>query len=541
MKRTVLLFTFALLVLAARAQAADFSFGIDGADSVEGSAGSNVTWEGSIVVSSSEAGLGGYSFAASASSGDVDFCIVTEGTSPYFTGQKNNLWQDQLVGLTGCDPESFNPTQQCETTLAFPNTVFVIQDDSGGCTSGTAAAQIGDPSANVPGPADNGGIRGWIDATIATVGAPDLPALDRFRVLNISLDIVVPASPGTITLAFVGAGLAGPGQQVRNTVSLNGTQDVSNTETLEISVAPTPFIVNFGIDMPDSITSVSGNPGSTAGGSISITSDGDGEGVAAAAFSVGLSGSGADIVGASTSQDLLDNLSDVSSLAFESFHFSGNSGGVDASAVFSDEGDADCDVTDGAAQGSGLVVGQVFALELTGSGQTLPAQGTVSAVDFDVQGSADLADDGGSVTASFVDCLQGPGSKIKNSVTILGRTVQPRETGSDSTSISVVQSGQFIRCDPNGDLKNDIADVVFIIQMIVRTASAPASFCKDSADCDSSGAKGDIADAMFAATYQFQGGAAPAAPFGSGAGACGIDPNTNPEDCPPASHGCEAP
>lgn len=212
---------------------------------IVGSAGDTRSIDGFVTISSDEASLGGWSFAAvfqTPADNPVPFCIAAEVSSPYFTGQKNLLLQEQLIPLTDCDPSSFNPTQQCETTLAFPNTVFVIQDEGAPlaeCVSGTTMAQVGDPSATVPGVDSNGGQRGILDASIMTVGPPGLPTFENLRILPFRLDIQIPAEASELVLTFSSDGLSGPGQGVSNTVSAStGTIDITDFRDEVIAVRP---------------------------------------------------------------------------------------------------------------------------------------------------------------------------------------------------------------------------------------------------------------------------------------------------------------
>ena len=215
----------------------------DGA--IVGAAGDTGSIDGFVTLNSDEASLGGWSFAAvfqTPADNPVPFCIADAVSSPYFTGQKNLLLQEQLIPLTDCDPTSFNPTQQCETTLAFPNTAFVIQDQGAPlaeCVDGTTMARVGDPSATVPGVDGNGGQRGILDASIMTVGSPVLPTLENFRILPFKLDIQIPAEASELVLTFSSEGLAGPGQTVTNTVSASsGTIDVTDFRNEVIVVRP---------------------------------------------------------------------------------------------------------------------------------------------------------------------------------------------------------------------------------------------------------------------------------------------------------------
>lgn len=521
MKRTVLLFTFALLVLSRSATAQEYGFGfvLDGGTSIAGAAGSTVQVTGHVTISASETGVGGWTCGFETSSPDgLEFCISasTESTGP---ADKQDLIQT-------VDVVNGNEVQTAGVLALFPDpTTFMLQDPGAPHAQCEGSGQ----ATSTPTDPQNAGRRGVVDSTVLNIGQ-SLTDVVGLLIFPFAIDCVVPdAEAGaTLDLAFVGrtdtpeeqeARLKGPGQPVANGVSASGaTRSAQTLGSVSISIIPQPFVVSFEAAVGD-ITAVAGGSGS-ADGTLTVVSgpDNSGEGVAALAFSISLSGSDSvDIQSASTSQDLLDSLSNVSALAFESFHVSGD-GGLDAN----DDG-----------QGRGAVTGQVFALELTGGGETLSPNGSVVAVDFTVGG--DFADDsanGESFSLDFVDGLRGPGAAINNSVTVLGKTVVPGSTTGASGDVTVVVAAAYVRCDPNNDLKNDIADAVWMISELFRVG--PATACPDSADCDDDGTGGTMGDISYAIGYQFMGGMAPAAPFPG----CGNDPASTPETCPAGSTGC---
>lgn len=86
-----------------------------------------------------------------------------------------------------------------------------------------------------------------------------------------------------------------------------------------------------------------------------------------------------------------------------------------------------------------------------------------------------------------------------------------------------VSAGQpFLRCDPNDDLRVDIADPIWIVNELF--GAGPATRCPLAADCNGDGAA-DISDVSSALAYLFRAGPPPPPPFpecgaGAGAGEC---------------------
>ncbi len=68
----------------------------------------------------------------------------------------------------------------------------------------------------------------------------------------------------------------------------------------------------------------------------------------------------------------------------------------------------------------------------------------------------------------------------------------------------------WLRCDANGDRRNDIADAVFTLDSLFQGGSAPA--CPLSADCNQDG-KANLSDAVFDLSFLFLGGPPPAPPY----------------------------
>jgi hypothetical protein len=167
----------------------------------------------------------------------------------------------------------------------------------------------------------------------------------------------------------------------------------------------------------------------------------------------------------------------------------------------------------------------------------LKTTGTESVLDLGIsangpQGEADIV---GSLT--FLDDLRGSGQPVKNALTVAGNTadnVCNLTTPATAQVVFRLQAGppgfQFVRGNPNGDTKINIADAVWIINELFR--SGPASSCPASSDINGDGVE-DAADALYLATYLFRGGPSPPSPFPG----CALDP-VDPTKCPAAQDAC---
>ncbi|MBN1420087.1 MAG: VCBS repeat-containing protein [Planctomycetes bacterium] len=82
----------------------------------------------------------------------------------------------------------------------------------------------------------------------------------------------------------------------------------------------------------------------------------------------------------------------------------------------------------------------------------------------------------------------------------------------------------FLRGDPNGDGRVDIADIVWLLSQLFR--GGRASTCEDAADANDDG-RVNLSDVLFIAHYVFLEGPRPAEPFP----ACGLDGTTDPIGC----------
>jgi hypothetical protein len=135
------------------------------------------------------------------------------------------------------------------------------------------------------------------------------------------------------------------------------------------------------------------------------------------------------------------------------------------------------------------------------------------------------------VVIEWIDGLQGSGQPVSNVATVAGTTARYCECQRAIVNFVPARIGDFLRCDPNNDAKNNIADAVYIVNELFR--SGPPTACREAADCNDDGME-DLSDATYCVAYQFMGGSPPPAPFPS----CGMDPDSTPESCPSGSANC---
>jgi hypothetical protein len=174
----------------------------------------------------------------------------------------------------------------------------------------------------------------------------------------------------------------------------------------------------------------------------------------------------------------------------------------------------------GSPQGPGAVTAIVLSFTLP---ITLAEDSTSTVLCITVSG-----DDGDSGQVCWRDGMRGSGQPVRNVATVNGETQQYGCCQAVDISFATPPGGLFIRCDPNNDGKNDLADAVWIVNELFR--GGPATACPPAADCDANGQE-DLTDAIYCANYQFRGGPAPSAPFPG----CSMD--LDPA-CPPGSTTC---
>jgi hypothetical protein len=156
----------------------------------------------------------------------------------------------------------------------------------------------------------------------------------------------------------------------------------------------------------------------------------------------------------------------------------------------------------GSPQGPGAVAAIVLSFTLP---ITLAESSTATVLGITLGG-----DGGVSGQVCWRDGMRGSGQPVRNVATVGGETQTYACCQQANVHFFIIERSDFIRCDPNNDLKSDIADAVWIVNELFRRG--PATACLASADCDSNGIE-ELTDAVFAVNYQFRGGPAPGAPF----------------------------
>lgn len=189
-------------------------------------------------------------------------------------------------------------------------------------------------------------------------------------------------------------------------------------------------------------------------------------------------------------------------------------------------------------QGQGAVSAVVLSFTMP---VTLEPVGSVRILTLNVAANAPQPDGEDALIEGNLlwrDDMQGAGQPVQNVATVSGAT---QDFGCcENAHISfhtqaVAQVSDFIRCDPNNDGRSNIADAIWIINELVR--KGPATACSAAADCNSDDNR-DLTDAVFSIAYQFQGGAAPGAPFPECGGSATLVESGQGNLCPLGSASC---
>jgi hypothetical protein len=138
------------------------------------------------------------------------------------------------------------------------------------------------------------------------------------------------------------------------------------------------------------------------------------------------------------------------------------------------------------------------------------------------------------VTIEWRDGLQGSGQPVSNVATVAGATARfgcCQQGCINFVTFVPPPFGDYIRCDPNNDGENNLADAVWIVNELFR--GGPATACPAAADCNADGME-DLSDALYCVDYQFRSGSPPPPPFPD----CGPDPSAEPLPCPPGTTVC---
>jgi hypothetical protein len=172
-------------------------------------------------------------------------------------------------------------------------------------------------------------------------------------------------------------------------------------------------------------------------------------------------------------------------------------------------------------QGQGAVGAVVLSFVMN---ITLAPTGSATVMCLTVESDGPVEGDQ-SCEISWIDGLQGSGQPVNNVATIAGSTV--RFCGCQTACVNFVPITEidFLRCDPNDDGKNDLADGIWIVNELFR--GGPESTCQDAADCNDDN-NVDVSDATYRIAYGFQGGPPPPPPFPD----CGQDDDNDVDPGP---------
>ena len=364
-------------------------------------------------------------------------------------------------------------------------------------------------------------------------------ATTQIAIINVSG--AIPAGGGTSTLRYVNK-CQGAGQPVQHAVTENGATKNPTLGTLDIALREVQSCCNAQVNVGfssskvdsattyDGIVDAEGDPAicDGAGGEIvtevpaggqgeghvyaSISSKDAGGGVQGWSFSIALSGDGANLTGLTP-----DGTPGVDQ---------NYSGGFKKTEIVDPAKNSD--------QRGGV---SAVVLSFT-ENKVLPAIGTSSVLDIALQAAAVQGDPDQTASLAYQNGLRGSGQPVQNAITVDGNTLNACNAGTAAVNVifriePVGQNGSFIRGNPNGDSKVDIADAVWIINELIR--GGPASACPDAADANDDGME-DSSDAVYLINFLFRSGPSLPPPYPD----CGTD--TTGEDpaatCPADSTTC---
>ncbi|MBI4584404.1 MAG: hypothetical protein HY717_10320, partial [Planctomycetes bacterium] len=359
-------------------------------------------------------------------------------------------------------------------------------------------------------------------------------------------EVTIPAAGKSSARLYFADGLQGSGQPVKNGITSSGkTIDVATGRltlgecVLEIEAEPP--VINVAVEADSNM--ITGTPGNKASGVAYIAVDSqlkDAEGVSGWQLSLGYTDA-INIKSITPTPALFAAVPALGgTLGFnETYHSEGTPPlYVDPSKVYQVNDpviEADCDLAPGQPQGKGIVSGVVFGLPPS-AGQFLPGTSNtrVFRIEFEQAQAFSTPTDADQVASfEWKDCLQGPGVKIKNGLTVKGNTIRPKNRTNLSITFKAgeLPSAEFRSGDCNNDRKTNIADPIYLINALFRGGPEPA--CDDACDSNGDHALG-LADAVHTIMYLFENGPAPVGDL-----ACHRSTSSTPESCPAGSTSCE--
>ncbi len=388
---------------------------------------------------------------------------------------------------------------------------------------------------------------GYVDGLAFDIGS-SLEGNGTFVVGKIKGEVTIPASGKTTGRLYFADGLQGPGQVVDNGITSGGKTVKVDSGRLTLGqcvfdIEAEPPVINVAVDADQ--TEIPGAPGEKASGVAYISVDSqlkDPEGVSGWQFSLGYNNV-INIKSITATPALFNAVPDLGGqLGFNETYTSETTPPLyvnpDKIYQVNDPAiEADCDLTVGQPQGKGIVSGVVFALPPTpGKAEYLPGTSNtrVFKIEFEqAQAFSTPADAPQVASFEWKDCLQGPGVKLKNGLTVKGNTIRPKNRTDLSITFKAGQrpSAAFRSGDGNNDGKTNIADPIFLINALFR--GGPPCACADA--CDSNGDHDlGLADAVYTIMYLFDNKPAPV-----GGLACHRSDSSTPESCPAGSTSCD--
>ena len=416
-------------------------------------------------------------------------------------------------------------------------------------TAGTAVSDLSDPQApgfnktEIVDPAKNGGQNGAVSAVVLSLTtAIQLPVNAKSSIAKLKVACSIAAGGSAANLRYLD-NLKGSGQPVQNAVTEAGNTVTPSLGRKDIQCKQLVTCCKDGLNVGfsdhkikssaafDGIADGGANcasdkgqivvltPGGTTGAAhvfADISSQNNAEGgVQGWSFSIGMDG---DIqfsspTGVTTAGTTVSEISDPAAPGFNKTEIidpaknSGKNGAVSA-----------------------------VVLSLTADIH-LNTTGTNSVLDLGLSAKGPQGDDDIIGSLTFVDDLRGSGQPVKNAITVNGNTANNVCNFATPANVGVVfrlkaapQGAKYVRGNLNGDAKINIADAIWIINELFR--SGPSNGCPAASDINGDGVE-DAADALYLATYLFKSGPQPPAPFPG----CALDP-ADPTKCPQAQGGC---
>jgi len=415
-------------------------------------------------------------------------------------------WSIAEIGVAGTVSDD-------STAGGLVNTGFRVIEVATSARAGSACEGAG---------ANEAGVQAIVLSFVMPIQLPQDRAVDIVRV---SLEGTAPdvGETRSCSIAFVD-GCRGSGQPVDNRVTHMGNTVVpslgsATTEVCAVDERPCPGAAEVGVLLSGSASGVEAEAaasfitpiekytadvesraGETGSATVyaTISSNGLASGVQGWSLAGSVSGDG-NLVSATT----------MGTVAAEVANGGKRNTGFDATNLVVPEMNSPA----GSPQGQGVVSAVVLSFVMP---ITLNPTGSASVLCLEITAAAPQSEDAQTVNIDWLNGLQGPGQPVNNVATVAGNTVQFCGCQSGCVNFVLRTAEEFLRCDPNSDGQNDIADAVWIVNELFRGGSP--STCPDSADCDDSGLV-DLTDALYTVAYQFQGGPAPVSPFP----ACGED------------------